>query len=109
MVLTLEATASMSADFDLRAVFSSYVHVTDVDVLAIAVATTRILAISLLAEAAVSSSILLVNSAHVVGTSEAALASRLELVKEVSKTFASAIFVLAAFPLAIVDLAAASS
>ena len=109
MALTILTTALMSSSLAASVVFSWAVHVTDAEVLARAVATVRISVMSLLLAAVVRSSILLMNSAHDVGTSEAALDLLLELVKPVNKVFDSEILAKAAFPLVITNRAAAAS
>ena len=75
------------------------------EVLARAVATFRISVMSLLLAAVMSSLILRMNSAHDVGTSEAALALLFKKMSMtlVNKVWTSAIFNLAAFPLVIIN------
>ena len=109
MALTMITTAFILASFATSVVFSWAVHVTDAEVLARAVASVRISVMSLLLAAVVRSSILLMNSAHDVGTSVAALDLLLEPVKLLDKVWPSAIFNRAAFPFLIINFAGAAS
>ena len=103
IVLTILTTSLMSSSLAASVFFSLSVQVTDAEVFDRDVATARISVMILLLAAVVSSLILLMNSTHDVGTSEAALTFLLELVKPVIKVFDSKILSKAAFPLVIIN------